>query len=120
MRKIILAVVVLPFAASFALAQLASPPPGPNTTSSSTPGSDAAAPVPIPGGNSSVPSTNSPAALMNPLTESDVRARLAHNGFVNMSGFQKGEDGIWRGVAEKNSVSTPVMVDANGIIMTRN
>lgn len=52
----------------------------------------------------------------NSFTESQARGRLEKNGFSQVSGLKKGDDGIWRGSAMKNGGSVQVSVDYKGDI----
>lgn len=60
--------------------------------------------------------TTSPLPGANSFTENQVRERLENNGFTNATGLRKDDQGIWRGTAMRNGVSTPVAVDYRGNI----
>jgi len=52
----------------------------------------------------------------NSFTEAQARSRLEKNGYSQVSGLAKGDDGIWRGAATKNGSSVHVSVDYKGNI----
>jgi len=52
----------------------------------------------------------------NSFTESQARSRLEKNGYSQVSGLKKGDDGIWRGSAMKGGNSVQVSVDYKGDI----
>jgi protein CpxP len=54
----------------------------------------------------------------NSFTEAQARARLEKNGFTQVSGLAKGNDGIWRGSAMKNGGPVRVSVDYKGNVAT--
>jgi len=64
--------------------------------------------------NATAPAGAVPGA--NSFTESQARSRLEKNGFSQVSGLSKGDDGIWRGAATKNGSSVHVTVDYKGNI----
>jgi len=72
-------------------------------------------PTPRPGvdGQAPLPGANS-------FTEEQARARLRDNGYGNPGKLAKGEDGIWRGQAEKDGAMRNVAVDYRGNISISN
>lgn len=72
-------------------------------------------PTPRPGvdGQAPLPGANS-------FTEEQARARLRDNGYGNPGTLTKGEDGIWRGQAEKDGAKRNVAVDYRGNISITN
>jgi putative membrane protein len=52
----------------------------------------------------------------NSFTESQARGRLTKDGYSQVSGLTKGNDGIWRGTATKNGNPVQVGVDYKGNI----
>jgi hypothetical protein len=60
--------------------------------------------------------TTAPLPGANSFTESQVRERLESGGFTGATALRKDEQGIWRGTAMRNGVSTPVAVDYRGNI----
>jgi len=57
-----------------------------------------------------------PARGANSFTEDQARSRLENNGFRNVTGLQKDDDGVWRGRAEKNGQQTGVWLDYKGSV----
>jgi hypothetical protein len=64
--------------------------------------------------NSMAPAGGAPGA--NSFTESQARGRLAKEGYSQVSGLTKGNDGVWRGTATKNGNAVQVGVDYKGNI----
>lgn len=60
--------------------------------------------------------TTSPLPGANSFTETQVRERLENSGFTRVTGLRQDDQGIWRGTAIRNGVSTPVAVDYRGNI----
>jgi hypothetical protein len=46
--------------------------------------------------------------------EGQAAARLAEMGYTNVTGLTMGEDGIWRGQAQKDGANVQVAVDFQG------
>jgi hypothetical protein len=57
---------------------------------------------------------SAPAKGANSFTEGEARSRIEGNGFRNISGLQKDNDGVWRGRAEKNGRQSEVWLDYKG------
>jgi hypothetical protein len=53
----------------------------------------------------------------NSFTEGQAQSRLAELGYTNVTGLIKGEDGIWRGQAQKDGASVDVAVDFQGNVV---
>jgi hypothetical protein len=53
----------------------------------------------------------------NSFTEGQAQARLAELGYGNVTGLVKGEDGIWRGQAQKDGATVNVGVDYQGNVV---
>ena len=73
----------------------------------------------LPGSTHAAASATAPAGAVpgaNSFTESQARSRLEKNGYSQVSGLTKGDDGIWRGAATKNGSSVHVTVDYKGNI----
>ncbi len=96
------------FAASLAGLMLASSAMAQTNTTSPlpTPRAGVDEKAPLPGANS--------------FTEEQARARLRDNGYGNPGTLAKGEDGIWRGKAEKDGAMRNVAVDYRGNISVTN
>jgi hypothetical protein len=59
-----------------------------------------------------------PAKGANSFTEGEARTRLENNGFQDVSGLQKDQDGIWRGKARKDGRQADVWLDYKGNVGT--
>jgi len=55
-----------------------------------------------------------PAKGSNSFTMSEARSRIEKNGFSNVSGLTKDNNGVWRGSAQKGSNTTTVWLDYKG------
>ena len=55
-----------------------------------------------------------PARGANSFTEGEARRRLETNGYTNVSGLTKDDDGVWRGTAQKGSQEARVWLDFKG------
>jgi hypothetical protein len=55
----------------------------------------------------------------NSFTEGQARSRMEAQGFTNIQGLAKDEQGIWHGRAMQNGRSVEVMLDYRGRIATR-
>jgi hypothetical protein len=68
--------------------------------------------------NQAVATTNAnadhPAKGANSFTEGEARSRIAGQGFSNVTGLKKDQNGIWRGKAQKDGQSTDVWLDYKG------
>jgi hypothetical protein len=62
----------------------------------------------------SPPNPGAPVAGANSFTESQAKSRLETNGFSNVSGLRKDDNGVWRGKANKGGRSVDVSVDFQG------
>ena len=50
----------------------------------------------------------------NSFTRGQAQKQIEAKGYTHVAGLTKDKDGIWRGTADKNGVSTPVSVDYQG------
>ena len=103
---------------------LAQPAPSRSTPSQAPPA--ATAPVPssqdtaAASGNSNqtVATTNAnapmPAHGANSFTEGEARSKIESNGYSNVSGLTKDDNGVWRGNAQKGSQQAQVWLDYKG------
>ena len=105
MRKAVALVALLSLCGP-AAAQSQNPPanPGPgnnavNTTSTNNPG------APVAGANS--------------FTEGQAKSRIESDGFSNVTGLNKDDNGVWRGKAMKDGKSVDVSLDFQGNIVAR-
>jgi hypothetical protein len=55
-----------------------------------------------------------PAKGANSFTMGEARSRIEKNGFANVNGLAKDNDGIWRGTAQKDGKSASVWLDYKG------
>ena len=119
--------VAMTLLSSVALAQSAptgstahQPPPSPAVTTAPAPSSSPSRDAAAASGNSNqaVATTNAnaptPARGANSFTEGEARRRIESNGFSNVSGLAKDNDGVWRGKAEKGSQQAQVWLDYKG------
>jgi hypothetical protein len=74
--------------------------------------------------NQAVATTNAnaplPAKGSNSFTEAQARDRLKDNGFADVTGLKKDDDGVWRGSGKKNGKTADVWVDYKGNAGTSN
>ena len=55
-----------------------------------------------------------PAKGANSFTMGEAKSRLEKDGFSNVSGLTKDENGVWRGQAQKGGSTTTVWLDYKG------
>jgi len=55
-----------------------------------------------------------PAKGANSFTMNEAKSRLEKNGFSNVGGLTKDDNGVWRGNAQKDGSTTPVWLDYKG------
>jgi hypothetical protein len=55
-----------------------------------------------------------PAKGANSFTMGEAKSRLEKNGFSNVSGLTKDDNGVWRGSAQKGGSATTVWLDYKG------
>ena len=102
---------------------LAQPAPSRPTPSQEPPA--AAAPAPSrdtaaasSNSNQAVATTNAnaptPARGANSFTEGEARSKIESNGYSNVSGLTKDDNGVWRGNAQKGSQQAQVWLDYKG------
>lgn len=98
MKKLVLAALVaaLPSFAALAQTSTTSPAPAP---------APADANAPLPGANS--------------FTEGQAKSRLEANGYTDVTGLKKDDNGVWKGMATNAGTKVNVSVDYRGNI-TRN
>ncbi|HEY5794857.1 MAG TPA: PepSY domain-containing protein [Bosea sp. (in: a-proteobacteria)] len=98
MKKLIIASLIASATSYGALAQT-------STTSPAPAPAPADANAPLPGANS--------------FTEGQAKSRLEANGYTNVTGLKKDENGVWKGMATNAGAQVNVSVDYRGNI-TRN
>ena len=59
-----------------------------------------------------------PAAGANSFTEDQAKSRIEEKGFANVSELKKDDQGIWRGMAERDGRKVQVMLDFQGNVVT--
>ncbi|POR52474.1 hypothetical protein [Bosea psychrotolerans] len=60
---------------------------------------------------------NAPLPGANSFTEGQAKSRLEANGYSNVTGLKKDENGVWKGSAMKGSAKVTVSVDYRGNIV---
>lgn len=101
MRKTLAVALVLGLTAGGALAQTPAPANGPQNSAVNT-------------SNSSNRMGAGPVKGANSFTESEARSRIEKQGFTNVSGLKKDNNGIWRGRAMKGGQQADVALDYQG------
>ena len=104
MRKTMLIGAALALVAGGALAQTPPAKDGPQNSAINT-------------DNSTNRMVNAPVKGSNSFTESEAKSRIEKQGFTNVSGLTKDEDGVWRGRAMKNGRQTQVSLDYQGNVI---
>ena len=99
MRNVILTSLICALMSAGATAQTSTTSPTPS------PSAPADANAPLPGANS--------------FTEGQAKSRLEANGYSNVSGLKKDDNGVWKGTATHSGAQVNVSVDYRGNI-TRN
>ena len=73
-------------------------------------------PTPSPGAPAD---KNAPLPGANSFTEGQAKSRLEANGYTNITGLKKDDNGVWRGAATHSGAQVNVTVDYRGNV-TRN
>jgi hypothetical protein len=77
---------------------------------------------PASSGNQAVATTqvnaNTPSKGANSFTMGEAKSRIEKNGFSNVTGLAKDNDGIWRGQASKAGTAVAVWLDYKGNVGT--
>jgi len=58
--------------------------------------------------------SNTPVKGANSFTRGEAQKQIEAKGYTHVAGLTKGQDGIWRGTAQKNGTTGPVSVDYQG------
>jgi hypothetical protein len=78
---------------------------------------------PGPGNNVvNTPTTTNPGAPVqgrNSFTEGQAKSRIEANGYADVSGLQKDDNGVWRGKAKKDGKSVDVALDFQGNVVAK-
>ena len=124
MKLIFVGAAAMSFVGAVAVAQ-----PAPTRSAPSQPAPAATAPAPASpssrdaaaasgNSNQAVATTNAnaptPARGANSFTEGEARSRIESNGYSNVSGLTKDDNGVWRGKAQKGSQQAQVWLDYKG------
>src|SRR5258707_9535776 len=67
----------------------------------------------------SPPNPSAPVAGANSFTEGQAKSRIESNGFSNVSGLRKDDQGVWRGTATKDGRQGNVSLDFQGNVVVR-
>ncbi len=62
----------------------------------------------------SAPNPGAPVSGANSFTEGQAKSRIEANGYANVSGLRKDDQGVWRGKAMKDGKSVNVSIDFQG------
>jgi opacity protein-like surface antigen len=104
MRYLAIAAAITPLLlSSAALAQPANPTG--NTPAVNTPNSP--------------PNPGAPVSGANSFTEGQAKSRIESNGYTNVSGLRKDDQGVWRGTAMKDGRQVNVSLDFQGNVVAR-
>ena len=107
MKALLIAATISAMVAGSAYAQTQTPQTSPPPTAPSAPRVAPDAGAPLPGANS--------------FTESQAKARIEQQGYVNVTGLAKDSEGVWRGTATKDGRSHNVAIDFRGnIVVSQN
>ena len=100
------------FASSASLAQTTQPASPATTNSTSGPGNSAVK-------DPDPKMTAAPVEGANSFTENQARSRIESQGFANVTGLVKGDDGVWRGKATRSGANVEVALDFKGNVTTK-
>ena len=97
-------------------------PPGQTPTPEQTP--TATPPASAGPGNRAIntpdtPTPGAPVAGANSFTEGQAKSRIESQGFKDVTGLRKDDNGIWRGTASKDGRSHPVSLDFQGNVIAQ-
>jgi opacity protein-like surface antigen len=106
MKKGLPLIAAFAFITSAAIAQVQNPPAqsGPGNPAVNTEGKNNAL-APVSGANS--------------FTEGQAKSRIESNGYSQVSGLRKDDNGVWRGKAMKDGKSVDVSLDFQGNVFAR-
>ena len=99
MNRVFIAAAALAMSGVAALAQAPAANPDPATPATNNPDTNRPA-MPAKGANS--------------FTESQAKTRIEANGFTNVNGLAKDNDGVWRGKGMKGGAAVDVALDYQG------
>jgi hypothetical protein len=101
MRNSLVVGAILAFVASGALAQTPSPPAASGPQNPAISGSTSK-------------QVEAPVKGRNSFTEGEAKSRIESNGFSDVSGLAKDDDGVWRGKAMRDGRRVEVSLDYQG------
>ena len=104
MKMRITLALIAALAASSAMAQSPAAQPGPNNNAVNSPGQNNSA---------------APVAGRNSFTEGQAKSKIEANGYTNVSGLKKDDNGVWTGTATKGSQKVNVKLDFQGNVVTQ-
>ncbi|MEA2935180.1 MAG: hypothetical protein QOD74_1826 [Variibacter sp.] len=106
MRKMLLIGAAVTLMAGSAIAQNQNPPAnqGPNNPAVNTTGAN---------------NPGAPVAGANSFTEGQAKSRIENDGYADVSGLKKDDNGVWRGKAKKGGKSVDVSLDFQGNIVAK-
>ena len=121
MKRLLSATAAAVFASGVALAQSAAPAPSPNPPAATQPAPATGAPAASQPGNNAVNAPNQntaaqPVSGANSFTEGQAKSRLEANGYSQVTGLKKDDNGVWRGMATHGGAQVNVSVDYRGNI----
>jgi opacity protein-like surface antigen len=67
----------------------------------------------------SPPNPTAPVSGANSFTEGQAKSRIESNGYTNVSGLRKDDQGVWRGMATKDGRSRNVSLDFQGNVVAQ-
>ena len=67
----------------------------------------------------SPPNPSAPVSGANSFTEGQAKSRIESNGYTNVSGLRKDDQGVWRGKATKDGRSMNVSLDFQGNVVAQ-
>jgi opacity protein-like surface antigen len=67
----------------------------------------------------SPPNPQAPVSGANSFTEGQAKSRIESNGYTNVSGLRKDDQGVWRGTAMKDGRQVNVSLDFQGNVVVR-
>jgi opacity protein-like surface antigen len=67
----------------------------------------------------SPPNPGAPVSGANSFTEGQAKSRIESQGFTNVSGLRKDDQGVWRGMATKDGRGVNVSLDFQGNVVAQ-
>ena len=63
--------------------------------------------------------SNKPVSGANSFTEGQAKSKIEANGYTNVSGLKKDDNGVWTGTATKGTEKVNVKLDFQGNVVTQ-